>query len=77
MASDIAIAAEEILKTRSSLNKLYVHHCQQELAQVEAVMDRDTWFSAQEALDFGVIDDMLRKREDEPVEEDHGGEGSP
>jgi len=43
MASDIAIAAEEILKARAKLNSLYVHHTGQELASVEKVMDRDTW----------------------------------
>lgn len=45
MASDIAIAAQEILKTRATLNQLYTQHCKQELSKVEAVMDRDTWFS--------------------------------
>lgn len=62
MASDIAIAAQEILKTRATLNALYVHHTGKDLQSVEKVMDRDTWFDAKEACDFGVIDGILTKR---------------
>jgi ATP-dependent Clp protease protease subunit len=43
MASDIAIVAEEILRTRRTLNGLYVEHTKSPLAAVEKVMDRDTW----------------------------------
>lgn len=43
MASDIQIQAEEILKTRSKLNDLYVGHTGQPLGDIEKVMDRDTW----------------------------------
>lgn len=63
MASDIAIAAEEILKTRASLNLLYCTHTGSALSEVEKVMDRDTWFDATQAVDFGVIDDIVQKRE--------------
>eukprot|EP00613_Pedinella_sp_CCMP2098_P006176 CAMPEP_0171611384 /NCGR_PEP_ID=MMETSP0990-20121206/10601_1 /TAXON_ID=483369 /ORGANISM="non described non described, Strain CCMP2098" /LENGTH=133 /DNA_ID=CAMNT_0012174951 /DNA_START=341 /DNA_END=742 /DNA_ORIENTATION=+ len=63
MASDIAIAAEEILKTRAVLNGLYVHHTGKPLADVEKVMDRDTWFSAEEAVAFGVVDGILIRRD--------------
>jgi len=63
MASDIAIMAEEILKTRKNLNSLYVHHTGSPLADVERVMDRDTWFDATEAKSFGVIDAILDRRE--------------
>jgi len=64
MASDIQIVADEILKTKAKLNNMYVDHCGQPLSEVERVMDRDTWFSAQEAKDFGVVDQLLVKRED-------------
>lgn len=43
MASDIAIVAEEILRTRRTLNGLYVEHTKSPLEAVEKVMDRDTW----------------------------------
>jgi len=62
MASDIAIAAEEILKTRAQLNGLYVRHTGQPLSDIARVMDRDSWFSADEATAFGVIDSVLTTR---------------
>ena len=56
MASDIAIQAEEILKLRERLNKLYSGHTGKDLPAIEKVMDRDTFMSPEQALDFGVID---------------------
>jgi len=61
-ASDIAIQAEEILKTRRRLNAIYVSHTGQTLAAVERVMERDTFFDPQEALAFGVIDNVVETR---------------
>jgi len=72
MASDIAIQAEEILRTRSNLNKLYVHHTGQALADIERVMDRDTFMDVEQAIAFGVIDSVLDKRESQ--EEEDGDE---
>ena len=65
-ATDIAIVAKEILKTREKLNSIYVRHTGKKMADVEAVMDRDTYFTAGEALAFGVIDEVVTTREDEP-----------
>jgi ATP-dependent Clp protease, protease subunit len=62
MASDIAIVAEEILRTRATLNELYMHHTGQDKLEVERVMERDTYFNAQEAIKFGVVDAVLTKR---------------
>eukprot|EP00636_Phaeomonas_parva_P009248 CAMPEP_0118858282 /NCGR_PEP_ID=MMETSP1163-20130328/5025_1 /TAXON_ID=124430 /ORGANISM="Phaeomonas parva, Strain CCMP2877" /LENGTH=224 /DNA_ID=CAMNT_0006791721 /DNA_START=90 /DNA_END=767 /DNA_ORIENTATION=+ len=62
MASDIAIQAEEILKTRARLNKLYEGHTGQSLKEIERVMDRDTFMTVDEAKDFGVVDGVLEKR---------------
>ena len=61
-ASDIAIVAKEILKTRAKLNDIYVHHTKKPLADVEKVMDRDSYFTAQEAADFGVVDEVVHPR---------------
>ena len=61
-ASDIAIVAREILKTRAKLNDIYVHHTKKPLADVEKVMDRDSYFTAQEAMDFGVVDEVVHPR---------------
>eukprot|EP00584_Thalassiosira_punctigera_P001261 CAMPEP_0172527360 /NCGR_PEP_ID=MMETSP1067-20121228/2067_1 /TAXON_ID=265564 ORGANISM="Thalassiosira punctigera, Strain Tpunct2005C2" /NCGR_SAMPLE_ID=MMETSP1067 /ASSEMBLY_ACC=CAM_ASM_000444 /LENGTH=254 /DNA_ID=CAMNT_0013311087 /DNA_START=45 /DNA_END=809 /DNA_ORIENTATION=+ len=62
MASDIDIQAREILRTRANLNRLYVHHTGRELAEIEKVMDRDTFMDVKQAADFGVIDEVLTKR---------------
>lgn len=62
MASDIEIQAREILRTRANLNQLYVHHTGQELEAIEKVMDRDTFMDVNQAVEFGVIDEVLTKR---------------
>ena len=62
MASDIAIQAEEILKLRARLNKLYVEHTGQDLDAIEKVVDRDTFFDAEEALAFGIVDEVVANR---------------
>ena len=67
MASDIEIQATEILRTRSRLNALYCGHLGQDIKNIERVMDRDSFFSVEEAKDFGVIDHVLIKRGDEKL----------
>jgi ATP-dependent Clp protease protease subunit len=62
MASDIDIQAKEILRTRSNLNRLYVHHTGQSLERIENVMERDFFMDVKQAIDFGVIDKILEKR---------------
>ena len=66
MASDIAIQAEEILRTRARLNELYVAHTERPLAEIEKVMDRDTFMDVHQALEFGIIDHTLTKRSGPP-----------
>src|SRR4051794_13572471 len=61
-ASDIAIQAREILKTRERLNQIYVHHTGQPLAEIEAKMERDTYMTAFEARDFGLVDEVVTNR---------------
>ncbi|BFZ17042.1 hypothetical protein BsWGS_20080 [Bradybaena similaris] len=58
-ATDIQIQAEEILKLKKQINKLYVKHTHQPLDIVEKSMERDRFMSPQEALDFGLIDTVL------------------
>jgi ATP-dependent Clp protease, protease subunit len=61
-ATDIEIQAREILKTRARLNLIYVHHTGQDLAAIEAKMERDTYLSAEEARDFGLVDEVVDRR---------------
>jgi ATP-dependent Clp protease protease subunit len=67
-ASDIAIQAREILKTRERLNRIYVHHTGQPLEEIEAKMERDTYMTAQEACEFGLIDQVVEQRPLPPAE---------
>lgn len=61
-ASDIAIQAREILKTRERLNKMYVYHTGQTIEEIEKNMERDTYLTATEARDFGLIDEVVESR---------------
>ncbi|WP_281301120.1 MULTISPECIES: ATP-dependent Clp endopeptidase proteolytic subunit ClpP [unclassified Iodidimonas] len=65
-ATDIEIQAREILKLRERLNNIYVTHTGQTLDEVEKALDRDRWMSAEEAKDWGIVDEVLLKRPDDP-----------
>ena len=60
-ASDIAISAKHILKTKDSLNKMLAKHTGQKLEQIEKDSDRDYYMSAEEAKAYGIIDDIITK----------------
>ena len=64
MQSDIAIQYQEITKMKTILTELYVKHNSKgkTYADFERDMDRDTFMSAQEALDYGLIDEIVVKR---------------
>ena len=61
-ATDIEIQAREILKTRARLNQIYVHHTKQPIEAIEAKMERDTYLTAEEARDFGLVDEVVEMR---------------
>ena len=58
-AADIEIQAREILYLRSKLNNLYAHHTGKTLDQIERDMDRDRFMSAEEAKEYGIVDNVL------------------
>ena len=61
-ASDIAIHAKEILKTRAKLNEILAAHTKQPLDKIEADTDRDYYMSSEEALKYGIVDKIIEKR---------------
>jgi ATP-dependent Clp protease protease subunit len=63
-ASDILRHAEDIMKIKKRLNDVYVHHTGQDYDTIEKTLDRDHFMSAEEAKDFGLIDNVLSKRPD-------------
>lgn len=61
-ATDIEIAAQEILKLRARLNDIYAQHAGRPLSDIEAAMERDTFMSAEEAKAFGLVDEVVNRR---------------
>src|SRR6266849_2526880 len=63
--SDIEIQANEILKDRDRLNQILTKHTGQPIEQIQIETERDRYFSAQEAKEFGLVDDVLLKLPEE------------
>lgn len=61
-ASDIEISAKQILKTRERLNKILADATGQPVSRVEKDVDRDYFMSADEAKEYGVVDEVLSKK---------------
>ncbi len=61
-ASEIEIEAREILRIKQSLNDILVHHTGQPLERIERDTDRNYYMSAEEALEYGILDGVLRER---------------
>ncbi|MFT6458670.1 MAG: ATP-dependent Clp protease protease subunit [Pseudophaeobacter arcticus] len=68
-ATDIMIHAEETLKLKRRLNEIYVKHTGQELAKVEAALERDNFMDPEEAKAFGLIDEIVENRAKDDDEE--------
>ncbi len=66
-ATDIEIHAKEVLRTKARLNEIYETHTGQKLDIIEAAMERDNFMTGDEAVAFGLIDEVVAKR---PVEDD-------
>jgi ATP-dependent Clp protease protease subunit len=62
-ASDMLIHAEEILRTKQRMTRLYAQHCGRSYADFEQAMDRDRFMTAEEALEWGLIDRILTARD--------------
>jgi len=64
-ASDIAIHAKEILRLRRQLNEIYQRHLSKEhsLEEIDRLMERDYFMGAKEAMEFGIVDKVLERRE--------------
>lgn len=63
-AADIEIAAKEVLGTRERLNRILARTTGQELDKIAADVDRDRWMSAEEAVEYGLVDQVLAKEHD-------------
>lgn len=63
-ASDIEIQANEILRLRSKLNTILAHHTGQSEEKVKEDTERDYWLTAQDAVDYGLVDKVLEPSKD-------------
>ncbi|MEA3405638.1 MAG: ATP-dependent Clp endopeptidase proteolytic subunit ClpP [Pseudomonadota bacterium] len=61
-ASDIQIHAQEIMKIKNTLNQALADHTGQDIKTIEQDTDRDNFMSAQEACDYGLVDQVLTER---------------
>ncbi|MAK59407.1 MAG: ATP-dependent Clp protease proteolytic subunit [Ponticaulis sp.] len=63
VASDIERHAEEIIELKRRLNEIYVKHTGQDYDTIEKKLDRDSFMTAEEARDFGIVDKVFERRE--------------
>ncbi len=75
MAADIEIQAREILRMRSRLNSLYAKYTGQKIEAIELAMDRDKFLEADEAKEFGLIDEVFEKRPEQGEGDSTGAGG--
>ncbi len=77
-ATDIEIQAKEILSLRARLNDIYVKHTGQDLDTIEKSVERDKFLTADDAVSFGLIDEVVATRpaseEDDASSDEEGGE---
>jgi ATP-dependent Clp protease, protease subunit len=64
-ATDIMIHAQEILNIRKRLNEIYVRHTGQPIKRIEEALERDQFFTADGAKEFGLVDKVIEKRVEE------------
>ena len=65
-ATDIMLHAQEILNLKRRLNEIYVRHTGQPIKKIEDALERDFFLTAEAAKEFGLIDQVLEKRPDDP-----------
>jgi ATP-dependent Clp protease protease subunit len=63
-ASDIALHAKEILELKERLNRIYGKHTGQDYDTVEKALDRDNFMTAEQAKNWGLVDQIVSQRED-------------
>jgi len=60
--TDLEIQTNEIIKTKKRLNQIYAKHTGKNIKEVELIMERDKYFSPDEAIKFGLIDKIVKNR---------------
>jgi|SRR3989338_5058983 len=60
-AIEVEIAAKQIIKTKEKMNQILAKHTGQPLTKIEKDTDRDFWLTAEEAKEYGIIDEVIKK----------------
>ena len=60
-AVEIEIAARQIIKTKEKMNQLLAKHTGQPIGKIEKDSDRDFWLTSEEAKEYGLIDEVIKK----------------
>jgi ATP-dependent Clp protease protease subunit len=68
--SDIEIQADEIIKTREVLNQILANHTKQDVSRIAKDTDRDFYMHAAEAVEYGIVDEILTKPPEDEEDED-------
>jgi len=63
-ATEVQIAAKEILRTRERLNQILSEHTNQPVERIHEDTERDYWMTAQESLEYGLVDSVVKTRQD-------------
>jgi ATP-dependent Clp protease, protease subunit len=66
-ATDIMLHAQEILNLKKRLNEIYVKHTGQTLKKIEDALERDYFLTADMAVEWGIVDKVIKKRPEEPA----------
>ncbi len=74
-AADVEIHAKELLKTREQMNELYSKYTGKPVKEIEKNMERDKFFTADEAKAFGLVDDVFEKRPTTETSDKDGDNG--
>ena len=61
-ATDVEIAAKNLVKTKEKLNRILAENCGKDYEQLVKDTDRDNWMSAEEAMAYGLVDKVIDKR---------------
>ena len=69
-ATEIQIAAEHIIRTKKKLNEILAQNTGKPVEQVAEDTERDNWLTAEEALEYGLVDKIIEKRPESDSEED-------
>jgi ATP-dependent Clp protease protease subunit len=71
-ATDIDIQAREIMRLKQAINELFALHTKQEIKKIRSDTERDFFMSGQEALEYGIVDKVITRREMVSLEENKG-----